>query len=269
MISPDEINQAARIPVSRQIADAIRTRIVAGKLQTGDRLPSERDLADQLSRSRETIKTAYRMLATDGYAVIRHRQPVAVRRPPPVRLMDSQRYREVLEAIRRGTLDPEQGFCTDYGVAWSEYLVHMAAMIIQPATSVHMWLLDVPRNTPILVRHLVESARDVPVQIRRSVMPAKIAADTPVAWSSRQPWPGGTIGELMSLGFATTSVQEEIRARPATPDEAAALYLPGGMHVLEVTRVFLVDRGGVSTPMEASELVLPAAGNALRLTTHL
>src|ERR1700733_1969363 len=45
-----------------QIAEAIRT----GKLGPGDRLPSERDLADQMAISRPTLREATRILADSG-----------------------------------------------------------------------------------------------------------------------------------------------------------------------------------------------------------
>ncbi|HXH20783.1 MAG TPA: PLP-dependent aminotransferase family protein [Dehalococcoidia bacterium] len=46
-------------PVYRQIADALRERIVSGQIATGTRLPPERRLAAQLGVNRSTIVTAY------------------------------------------------------------------------------------------------------------------------------------------------------------------------------------------------------------------
>jgi DNA-binding transcriptional MocR family regulator len=50
-------------PVYRQIADALRERIVSGQIAGGTRLPPERRLAAQLGVNRSTIVTAYDELA--------------------------------------------------------------------------------------------------------------------------------------------------------------------------------------------------------------
>ena len=52
------------------IYDQIYQRIVSGKLKSGDRLPSERVLAEQFQRSRHIIREALRMLQQDGLITI-------------------------------------------------------------------------------------------------------------------------------------------------------------------------------------------------------
>src|SRR5881275_2116997 len=54
------------LPVWAQIEDALAARICGGELRVGDRLPAERDLADQLSVSRGTIRQALDALAARG-----------------------------------------------------------------------------------------------------------------------------------------------------------------------------------------------------------
>ncbi len=53
------------------IAEQIRQAILSEKLNTGDRLPSERDLAEQFQVGRVTIREAMRMLETMGLVEIR------------------------------------------------------------------------------------------------------------------------------------------------------------------------------------------------------
>jgi DNA-binding FadR family transcriptional regulator len=52
--------------LSAQIADAIRTVIVDGRLLVGDRLPSEAELADQHGVSRATVREALKRLAAQS-----------------------------------------------------------------------------------------------------------------------------------------------------------------------------------------------------------
>lgn len=54
-------------PVYLQLARALRDAVVAGRLETGGRLPSTRDLAEDLKVSRTTVVAAYEHLRTDGF----------------------------------------------------------------------------------------------------------------------------------------------------------------------------------------------------------
>ncbi|BCT93180.1 transcriptional regulator [Lysobacter helvus] len=54
-------------PLNAQIVRAMKAAIVSGRLATGTRVPSTRDLADSLAVSRTTIVSAYDQLRTEGY----------------------------------------------------------------------------------------------------------------------------------------------------------------------------------------------------------
>ena len=54
-------------PIYTQIADSFRTQIRAGVLAEGDKLPSVRELASELTINPNTIQRAYRELETEGW----------------------------------------------------------------------------------------------------------------------------------------------------------------------------------------------------------
>jgi len=54
-------------PAYRWLYDALRTAILHGRLRSGARLPSTRDLAQQYGLSRGTVVTAYAQLTAEGY----------------------------------------------------------------------------------------------------------------------------------------------------------------------------------------------------------
>jgi GntR family transcriptional regulator, transcriptional repressor for pyruvate dehydrogenase complex len=56
---------------SQVIVDQIKVLIRAGKLQPGDRLPSERELCQRFNVSRVTVREALRVLETNGLLTIR------------------------------------------------------------------------------------------------------------------------------------------------------------------------------------------------------
>ena len=53
-------------PIYTQIVENIRTQIASGILQPGDKLPSVRELATQMSINPNTIQRAYRELEVQG-----------------------------------------------------------------------------------------------------------------------------------------------------------------------------------------------------------
>jgi GntR family transcriptional regulator/MocR family aminotransferase len=99
------LDAGSSVPLHRQIYDAWRVGILAGRFRPGDRLPSTRELAVTLEVARSTVSQAYEQLLAEGYLqatrgagtfVCRElpealsRPPVAVtreaKRPPALRL---------------------------------------------------------------------------------------------------------------------------------------------------------------------------------------
>lgn len=68
----------------RQVADQIRGLIEIGEFPPGARLPSERELAEQLGLSRPTVREALIALEVEGLVTIRVGAGVFVRRLPEV-----------------------------------------------------------------------------------------------------------------------------------------------------------------------------------------
>ena len=56
-------------PIYQQICEGYREQILAGILQEGERMPSVRELAIQLTINPNTIQRAYRELETQGWVV--------------------------------------------------------------------------------------------------------------------------------------------------------------------------------------------------------
>jgi GntR family transcriptional regulator / MocR family aminotransferase len=61
------VDRTAEKPLIRQVYDQIRQQILQGELHAGDRLPSTRELAEDLHVSRNVILEAYDQLLAEGY----------------------------------------------------------------------------------------------------------------------------------------------------------------------------------------------------------
>jgi GntR family transcriptional regulator/MocR family aminotransferase len=67
------LNSNDSVPLYKQLYHQIRERVLSGKLPANSKLPSVRDLAAELSSSRNTIEAAYQELYAEGYIYSRHR----------------------------------------------------------------------------------------------------------------------------------------------------------------------------------------------------
>ena len=61
------LRRQSKLPLYRQLYEALRLAIVDGKLSAGTRLPSSRDLRQQLALSRNTVTAALDQLTVEGY----------------------------------------------------------------------------------------------------------------------------------------------------------------------------------------------------------
>ena len=63
------VERSADVPIGHQLQEALRRAIRSGRLRSGERLPSTRQLADQLGVSRGLVVSAYEQLLAEGYVV--------------------------------------------------------------------------------------------------------------------------------------------------------------------------------------------------------
>jgi DNA-binding transcriptional regulator YhcF (GntR family) len=76
------VDLSSPLPVYRQIADAIRAHLFAGRFQEGDQLPPARELAMDLSVNHNTVVQGYRILAEEGWLELGRRRGATVRARP-------------------------------------------------------------------------------------------------------------------------------------------------------------------------------------------
>ncbi len=71
LLSTLKLEPGSRIPLYRQLEDAIRRIILNGDIATGKRLPASRQLARDLGVSRLTVKNVYEQLVSERFLVSR------------------------------------------------------------------------------------------------------------------------------------------------------------------------------------------------------
>jgi len=101
------IERGSSTPISRQIAEQIAALCAAESLKVGDRLPSVRQLAHELTVNQNTVLRVYEKLAADGLLEMRHGEGTFVTGNASKRRFDKQRRQFIDElslVIRRGVM---------------------------------------------------------------------------------------------------------------------------------------------------------------------
>ncbi|MGC9544096.1 GntR family transcriptional regulator [Streptomyces sp. UG1] len=236
---------SANQPPSRRIAEELRAAIKAGHLAPGDKLPSERALAQRYGAARNTAREAIRLLAEQGLVTARHGSGVFVREAQRLFRFGSDRYsrgnRETgltpfrLEAKRQG----KEARIDVVGITRERPPQDIAERLAVPA-----------EEESVLHRENHYFADDEPVQIGSTYLRWDEAQGTPLT----KPRTGkdGIYGRLEELGHVMTRVRDEITARMPTPAEATVLNLPSGIPVIEVLHTSLNQQ---DTAFEVSRYV--------------
>ena len=93
-----KLDMASGVPVYRQIIDQVMGGVASGTLNTGDQLPTVRQLAVDLSVNPNTVVRAYRELELRGVLDSHHGTGTFISRKK-IRRSDSERQRQLEQLV--------------------------------------------------------------------------------------------------------------------------------------------------------------------------
>lgn len=226
------------------IADDLRSQIMTGRIQPGERLPSEAGLADRYKVSTATLRNALAVLQREGLVEKIHGKGNFVRRP----------LRKILYVGGWGTLDP-----------WTAAEPALSVTVRTATVRAHgllTTLLKVPTGSPLAEFSCVSLEGESPhglarIYVPRDLAPAGVLDD---ASSCRE-----AVTRFAVTGPQPTAVRETVCARPPTPDEASSLRIGSAGAVLAITRIATDSAGRV---VEAALLAFPGDRVDAVFTTH-
>lgn len=224
-------------PEYLRIAAELRQRIASGQLAPGDQLPTLPALCTSYGVSETTIRSALRLLATEGLIETRARAGTRVRPRPPIHRMAANRYRSTPGA-------KSTAYTRDQGISWSEYRLDKRFERVQ-ADAELAGHFECETGKLLLARHFVFYDNEQPTQMSTSYVRWSDVGGTPVADPINEPWQGGTRAQLASLGIRVTAITESFTAAMPTELEAATLRIGAGVPVLRYTRRHIADTGRV------------------------
>ena len=257
-------------PQYQKIALHLDGMIKCGEYQAGDRLPSESEVMAQFAVSRGTARQALAVLQAQGLAQAAVGRGVFVREQRPSRRIASDRYQhEVRQILSRDVSphEPATSFAKDHRIGLDEYRLDKHFQEIQSNNELAK-LFGVESGEPVLERRFVFYAKDTPQQMSSSYVLLKLVGGTPVADPANEPWPGGNIAQLATLGIIVSRVEESVAARMPVHEEATILHIPTGVPVLTIARRMLAgpDHDKV---VEVANIVIPADRIVLDYTINL
>ncbi|GAA4636213.1 GntR family transcriptional regulator [Actinoallomurus vinaceus] len=228
----------AILPAYARIAGELRELIRDGTYPPGTRLPTIGRLCDVHGVSEIVIRQAFALLRTEGLVETRRGGGTVVRGRPPARRLAMERYR----AETAPAAVPATSFTVDHQITWRDYRLDRSYSRHRADEELSA-LFAVEPGTLLLRRYFVFWARGEPQQISTNYLPWSLVEGTPVADPDREPWPGGTPAQLAFLGHPATRVEEAVRSRMPTREEADTLRMGTGVPVLTITRrMFSGDR---------------------------
>lgn len=233
---------------ARQVADAIRVRVLNHEKPAGEVLDTLAGLMEEYGVARDTIRAAVNILASEGLVRLVHRRGVVIQ--------DRVRRRR----IRRGqvvTRNPHYGYVFpathDPGEKWVVHGTPYRSLEAAPAIVAETF--DVALGTSVLRRRRVTSPEGEPAfqLVDTWISPAAVADAPQVAEPSTGP--GGYLDRLEEAGHGPISWREITRVRMPSPEEAKLLEIAQALPVFEITMTGYSARD--DKPIEVTIKVIP------------
>ncbi|MFE6132705.1 GntR family transcriptional regulator [Streptomyces sp. NPDC056437] len=237
-------------PKYRQIADALKAAIAAGRYGPGDRLPGENPLAAEYGVAVMTARQALKALRTEGVVESRTGAGFFV-----LAAFQPIRRRGIARLAREQWTSGASIFSADD----SRDLTAETRLLgeVEPPSEIAE-ILQLAADERVFARHRRHIVEGRPVLISISYFPLALVEGTAI--EEVDTGPGGVYARLADLGSGPAHFREEIQVRMPSDDERAALNLSGSTPVIKLCRTaYTADRRAV----EVNEMTLDSQAYVL------
>ncbi|MFF7318955.1 GntR family transcriptional regulator [Streptomyces albogriseolus] len=225
------------------IADDLRDRIVTGRLKSGERLPSEANLASQYRVSTATLRNALAVLQAEGLVEKTHGKGNFVRRP----------LHRITYVGGRRTPEAHSMDLAPLSVTIHTTRVrargHLAALLKMPTGSplTEILCLGYEDERPHSLAHICVPCDLVPAAVLREPLPYEAVVTRLTVISVRLPTPVEASTLRISSTLAVLAITRQMADTAGRLVEAALLVLPGDRADAVFTTHYVIDERPTKT----------------------
>ena len=242
----------AQQPMYQQIAEKLRTRIEKGELAPGAQLPTELELRDQYSSSRNTIRDAIKRLTSQGLVETRPGQGTFVtpRIDPFVTTLTGEPWKGG---------DSSAAYLSEVNKSNREPSVTLPRVEIQVPSAEVTRRLRVPPDTQVVSRHESRHIDGIPWSLQTSFYPMDFIPKGATRLLMAEDIEGGAVRYLAdTIGIKQVGYRDWITARVPNKNEQSFFGLAYDATVFEIFRTGFDQTG---TPLRVTVMVWPADRN--------
>jgi DNA-binding GntR family transcriptional regulator len=248
-------------PAYLRVLEDLRSRIDAGLLEPGARVPSRNAIITHYGVGETAAKHALAVLLTEGLIEARPGSGCYVRKAPAASFLEHDRPQFPGSPFGMpewvpGSADLAAGQArAARRLTWEHQSEHVP---VPPPIGER---LSLAHGAAVIRTTYLLRADGEPVQLATSYEPAGLTRGTAVALPEQGPLAGrGVIERMRSIGVQVDEVTEEVTVRSAHEPEATALAAPARSPVLVISRTHLASQLAVET----ADVVVPADRFRLR-----
>ncbi|MBB4062913.1 GntR family transcriptional regulator [Gellertiella hungarica] len=223
ILSAEALQNAGRGPLYMKLRQVLEEAIRGGKLEQGEALPPERDLAEIADVSRVTVRKAVDDLVRDGLLVRRHGSGTFVSKPVSKVQQSLSRLTSFTEDMAR------RGFTTRAEL--------LERGIFHPTTE-EMVMLGLSAGTQVARISRLRMANDTPLAIERASISTEFLPEPENVTTS-------LYEELDRTGARPVRAIQRISACNVKEADAELLGIPAGAAGLSIERVSYLASGRV------------------------
>ncbi|MET9292443.1 GntR family transcriptional regulator [Streptomyces sp. NPDC003077] len=261
---------AVQAPIHLRIADDIRMQIERGDLAPGASLPTLGEIRDLWSCSMNSARSAINLLKAQGLITTGRGKAPVVRVPPGRVVRSSERHQAEKDMARRpeGERKNVGEAETNLGMSIGDQEFSSRYDEIESSSELAE-LLGIPVGETLLRRRF--ESRDARsghlLSFSTSYIPlALVSANPELLDETNEPWPGGTLHQLSTVGIEVMCVIDQVTGRMPTTVEAQQWGLPDGVPLLICRRISI---DAENRTVEISDAEYPADRTELRFVTPL
>ncbi|GGP32374.1 transcriptional regulator [Streptomyces capoamus] len=252
------------------VVASLLEEIERGDLAPGDQIPTIALLADKYGVNKNTASKAVVALKELGVLSGLAGGNTWVRVPPQHKKRSNERYHAEKEAVRlpRSQRSSAGVSEADSGIPLTALYEDKAEYAVIAAPDDVREALGLPAGASVLRRvYTRRHAKGAGADRSISYLPYDLVSGNPdLLDATKEPWPGGTMHQLHTIGVELGKIVDHVTASMPTPEEVKDFDIPPRVPVIRIRKISYSTDG---KPVELMDIPIPADRIELIYTTHL